>query len=212
MSGTDREHRPLPRRRPMSERRSIRRDSPMVCGPLGYSTMLPAAAGIDPAIPGCEQRNARAASRSAAAGTTKCWASKRSASTHRRTRTMPLTRADEPGVGLRAGASTARERRRQLRDDGCSADSRPMGCLRPLLELQAGRRLIGTGECARYRGFNSAAMALVELPPAAGPADAGEWDRHRGRTAGASGSLDDFVAAYRLADLRLGGRHAYTSP
>ena len=180
--------------------------------PFGYSTMLPAAAYTDPAIHDWEQRHALA-------GSWVCIGRDNELLTDGVTQqavtigTVPvlLTRADEPGAGLRAFANTCLHRGHELLPEGCTAASRSMVCPYHAWSYGLDGRLIGAPRMRSVSGFDPSRMSLVELPLAVwhgwvlvnASGTAGPTEEHLG-------ALEEFVAPYQPAELRLGGRHAYT--
>lgn len=180
--------------------------------PFGYSTMLPAAAYTDPGVHAWEQRHALAGSwvcvgradELPPAGLTQQALTVGSVP-------VLLTRENGPEGRLRAFANTCLHRGHELLPEGGCSGSRSMVCPYHAWSYGLDGRLIGAPRMRSVSGFDPAEMSLAELPltiwhgwvlvNASGTAT--PIEQH-------VGALDDLVAPYRPAELRLGGRHAYT--
>jgi glycine betaine catabolism A len=177
--------------------------------PFGYSTMLPAAAYTDPAVYDWERRHALA-------GSWVCIGRDEELLTDGVTQ-LGLTVGDVPvlltrtGEGLQAFANTCRHRGHELLPDGCSAASRSMVCPYHAWSYGLDGHLIGAPRMRPVGGFDPAEMALATVPLALWHG----WVLVNATGTAAPvpeylGGLDALVAPYRPAELRLGGRHAYT--
>jgi Rieske 2Fe-2S family protein len=177
--------------------------------PFGYSIMLPAAAYTDPEMHRWERRHALADSWVCLGRDDELPAN--SATQQAITVgdiSVLLTRTE---AGLRAFANTCAHRGHELLGEGCTAGSRSMVCPYHAWSYGLDGRLIGAPRMRGVTGFDPAAMALTPLPLTV-------WHgwvlvNATGNAAPAAdhlGALDDLVAPYRPAELRLGGRHDYT--
>jgi len=183
--------------------------------PFGYSTMLPAAAYTDPAVFDWEQRHALAGSWVCLGRDDELLtAGVRQQAFSIGGIPVLLTRSDQPEASnpqLRAFANTCLHRGHELLAEGCSAGSRSMVCPYHAWSYGLDGRLIGAPQMRSVSGFDPTEMSLVELPLA-------RWQgwvlvNATGTAAPIAehlGALDQLVAPYQPAELRLGGRHAYT--
>jgi Rieske 2Fe-2S family protein len=177
--------------------------------------MLPAAAYTDPAVHAWEQRHALA-------GSWLCLGRDDELLTGGVTQQalsvggvpVLLTRANQPDGTpgqLRALANTCLHRGHELLPEGGAAGSRSMVCPYHAWTYGLDGQLIGAPRMRSVPGFEPADLSLVELPLALwhgwvlvnASGTAAPIEEHLG-------ALDELVAPYRPAELRLGGRHAYT--
>jgi glycine betaine catabolism A len=177
--------------------------------PFGYSTMLPASAYVDEEVFRWEQRHALAGSWICIGRDDELPAG---GATQQAVTIGPvpllLTRRDGE---LRAFANTCPHRGHELLAEGCTATSRSMVCPYHAWSFGLDGRLIGAPRMRDVAGFDPAGMVLVPVPLAV-------WQgfvlvNASGTAAPVGehlGALDALVAPYRMADLRLGGRHEYT--
>src|SRR3954452_16991822 len=185
--------------------------------PFGHSTMLPAAAYTAPAVFEWEQRHALA-------GSWICIGRDDELLNAGQTQqalaigTIPVVLTREKMTGekgrpaaFRAFANTCRHRGHELLAAGGESTARSMVCPYHAWSYGLDGRLIGAPRMRSVSDFDPAAMSLVELPlriwhgwvlvNASGTA--APLPEHLG-------ALEDFVAPYRPAELRLSGLHAYT--
>jgi Rieske 2Fe-2S family protein len=119
------------------------------------------------------------------------------------------------GSGVRLFANTCRHRGHELLAEGASSGHRAIVCPYHAWSYDLAGRVVAAPGFREGDGFDPGSHGLVELPVTewcgwvfghgalpAGHPDVPEFERHLG-------ALDGIVAAYRPAELRLGGRHDY---